>query len=256
MIAGSPGKVGAAVLVAEAALRGGAGLSTVCTWEESAQAVEARARETMTARIVRDDIGGSLDRALRGQHAVAIGPGLGLDDDARAAVEHVLGWHGPKVLDADAITCFAGRPEAIARAAKGTVVLTPHSGELGRLLGCTGAEVEKDRFGAAREVAAKTGAIVLLKGARTIIAGGEHVFVNVTGNPALATAGSGDVLSGILAALACGMPLDRAAGAAAYLHGRAADLWRAAHGGANRGMLASEIAGHVPFVIGELLAAR
>jgi NAD(P)H-hydrate epimerase len=115
IIAGSPGTTGAAALVGEGALRSGAGLCTIATWTESAAAVEARALELMTARIDRNAIAASLDAALRGHDVVAIGPGLGLDDAARQAVEHVvLGWNGVKIVDADAITCFAGRPEALA----------------------------------------------------------------------------------------------------------------------------------------------
>jgi ADP-dependent NAD(P)H-hydrate dehydratase / NAD(P)H-hydrate epimerase len=255
IVAGSHGKVGAALLGAEAALRAGAGLCTVVTWSDSAAAVEARALEFMTARIEVDRLESSLDDALRHQNTLLIGPGIGLDERARRAVEHVvLGWEGVKVVDADALTHFAGRPEALA-SARGALVLTPHSGEMGRLLGCSAAEVENDRFGAARAVAAKSGAVVLLKGARTIVASPQGVVINTTGNPALATAGSGDVLAGIIAALACTLSPDRAAAAGAFIHGRAADRWRDQHGGADRGMLASEIARGVPDVMGELLGS-
>ena len=256
VIAGSEGKIGAAVLVAEAAMRAGAGLCSVATWAEAAPSIEGRAREFMTARIDRHDIEGSLDRALKHHNVAAIGPGFGLDDSAKRAVEHVvLGFEGVKVVDADAITHFAGRPEVL-KTAKGKLVLTPHSGEIGRLLGIGAAEVEKDRFGAARAAAAKTGAVVLLKGARTIVATEHDVMVNVTGNAALATAGSGDVLSGILAGLACALPPDRAAGAAAFFHGLAADEWQAEHEGADRGMLASEVALRIPSIVGRLLRSR
>ena len=256
VVAGSVGKVGAAVLVAEGALRAGAGLCTIATWTDSAPSVESRAREFMTARIDRDAIETSLDAALKGQNVVAIGPGLGLDAAARRAVEHVvLGFAGVTIVDADAITCFAGRPEALA-GAPGKIILTPHSGELGRLLGVSASDIEKDRFGAAREASRRAGAIVLLKGARTLVADGDDVWVNVTGNPALATAGSGDVLAGIVAGLACTLPPRRAAGAGAFLHGQAADVWRDQHGGADRGMLAGDIAARIPGALGALLANR
>jgi NAD(P)H-hydrate epimerase len=139
------------------------------------------------------------------------------------------------------------------RSAGSAGVLTPHSGELGRLLGLSALDIEKDRFGAARDASRRTGAIVLLKGARTIVADGDDVWVNVTGNPALATAGSGDVLAGIVAGLACTLPPRRAAGAGAFVHGRAADVWRSEHHGADRGMIASDIAARVPSILGELL---
>jgi NAD(P)H-hydrate epimerase len=252
IVAGSPGKVGAALLGAEAALRAGAGLCTVVTWPESAPVVEGRASEFMTARIDPDRLAGSLDDALRHQNAVVIGPGFGLDARARLAVEHVIwGWEGTKIIDADALTHFAGRPEQLARA-RGSLILTPHSGEMGRLLGLSPAEIEKDRFGAARAVAQKARCVVLLKGARTLIAWPDGLLINATGNPALATAGSGDVLAGVIAALACSLPAPQAAAAGAFLHGLAADRWRArTH--SDRGMLARDISAEIPAVLGELL---
>jgi NAD(P)H-hydrate epimerase len=252
VVAGSAGKIGAAWLAAHAALRAGAGLVTVCTWPDSATALEARAVEVMTARIDPARIERSLDEALKAKRAVAIGPGLGLDLGARRVVEHVvLGWDGVKVVDADAITLLADRPDSL-RSAKGEVVLTPHPGELGRLLGRSAKEVEADRFGAVRAGVEKTGAIVVLKGARTIIAAPSgHMSICMAGNPALATAGSGDVLTGIIAAFACSLPLERAAVAGVYVHALAGDLWRQ-RTGADRGLLAGEIAELVPTLIARL----
>lgn len=249
VLAGSPGKIGAALMVARGALRAGAGLVTIGSWPEAAAAIESRVVEFMTERIDPGKIAGSLDRALAGKRAVAIGPGFGLDEAAKIAVDHVvLGWDGVKVVDADAITHFAGRAEDLA-AARGQVILTPHSGEIGRLVGKRAEEVERDRFGVVREVVAMTKAWVVLKGARTIVASPDgSLFINTSGNPALATAGSGDVLSGIMAALACTLPADRAACAAVYLHGLAADTWRSKTG-ADRGMLATEVADLIPPVL-------
>ena len=206
----------------------------------------------MTASIDPDRVAASLDEALARRTAVAIGPGLGLDDRARAAVDHVvLGWGGIKVVDADAITHFAGRIEALA-AAKGRCILTPHPGELGRLLGKSGREIEQDRFGAVREAVARAQAIVVLKGARTIIATPDgRVFICMAGNPALATAGSGDVLTGIIAALACSLSPIRAACAGVLIHALGGDRW-AARTGSDRGLLAGEIAEEVPSVMAAL----
>lgn len=255
-VAGSPGKVGAALLGAKAALRAGAGLSTIVSWPEVAVVLEARASELMTGRIDRADVSGSLDRALAGQNAVVVGPGLGLDDTARAVVEHVVRtFEGTVVVDADAITHFAGRPGAL-REAGGKLVLTPHSGEMGRLLGISPIAVEQDRFGAARTIARETGAVVLLKGARTIIAEGSDVLINATGNPALATAGAGDVLAGIIAAFACSLSPVKAAALGAFVHGLAADRWRDQHGGVDRGLFASDLSALLPYVLGDLLAGR
>jgi ADP-dependent NAD(P)H-hydrate dehydratase / NAD(P)H-hydrate epimerase len=250
VIAGSPGKVGAALLVARGALRSGAGLVTVASWPEVASLLEARVLETMTARIDRDRIGASLDAALAGASIAVVGPGFGTDEFAKASVDHVVfGWDGVKVIDADALTLLAGRLDSIADAG-GQSILTPHPGEAGRLLGTSGREVEKDRLGAAREIAKRSRAIVVLKGARTMVALADGtVSINTTGNPALATAGSGDVLAGMIAAFACTMPASRAACTAVHVHGLAADAWSRAAGGADRGLLASEIAERVPAVL-------
>jgi ADP-dependent NAD(P)H-hydrate dehydratase / NAD(P)H-hydrate epimerase len=164
----------------------------------------------------------------------------------------VLRWDGLKVVDADAITMFVGRARELA-AARGRVVLTPHPGELGRLLGCSGAEIEQDRFGKIADAVKLTGATVVLKGARTLVALPDgRVHVAVAGNPALATAGSGDVLTGIIAALGCTMKEDRATCAGVLVHALAADRW-SAETGADRGLLAGEIAEMVPGIVADLM---
>src|SRR5207245_5031095 len=185
---------------------------------------ESRMIEIMTTRIDEADLVKSLDQALARRTAVAIGPGLGLDERARAAVDHVvLKWDGLKVVDADAITHFTGRAEALA-SAKGKCILTPHPGELGRLIGRTARAIEQDRFGAVREAVRITKTIVVLKGARTIIATPQgSVHICMAGNPALATAGAGDVLTGIIAALACSLTAEDAARAGVLIHALAGD---------------------------------
>jgi hydroxyethylthiazole kinase-like uncharacterized protein yjeF len=256
IVAGSEGKIGAAMLAARSALRAGAGLATVCTWPDAARALATHATEIMTATIDPDRIGPSLDAALEGRRVVAIGPGFGLGPQAAEAVDHVvMNWDGVKVVDADAITHFVGRPEALARA-KGKLVLTPHPGELGRLLGQKGSEIERDRFGAARKAVELTHATIVLKGARTLIATptGE-LFISMAGNPVLATAGSGDVLTGLIAALACAMPVDWAASAGVLLHGLAADRWREKTK-SDRGLLAGELSDLFPELMAELALSR
>jgi len=242
IVAGSAGKVGAPQLVARGVMRAGAGLATIATWTEAAQAIESHTLEAMTSRIDRDDLSGSVDRALEGKQVVVVGPGLGLDRDARTVVEYVLAaWHGPIVVDADALTMFAGRPSVL-MAAKHPI-LTPHSGEMARLLSKTPREVEDDRFRAARELVALTGAVVVLKGAHTIIAGPDsRLAVCPVACPALATAGSGDVLGGIIAAMACSLDGFEAACAGVMLHALSGQAWSRAHAGADRGLFASEIA--------------
>jgi hydroxyethylthiazole kinase-like uncharacterized protein yjeF len=255
-LAGGRGKTGAALLVARGALRAGAGLVTVATFREAAHALEARVLEEMTAEIDPDHIGASLERALGGVHVVVAGPGFGLDENARRAVEYVLfQWEGTKVLDADALSQFAGRASALAEA-RGSLVLTPHPGEMGRLLGITAQEVEQDRFAALARCVELTGAIVLLKGPRSLVgAPGRLPLVNAAGTPALATGGAGDVLSGILGAFACHLPPRDAAIAAAHVHARAAECW-SKDTDADRGLIAHEIADAVPRALAGLSRAR
>jgi ADP-dependent NAD(P)H-hydrate dehydratase / NAD(P)H-hydrate epimerase len=155
-------------------------------------------------------------------------------------------------VDADAITHFVGRPEALAKA-RGQCILTPHPGELGRLLGRTARAIEQDRFGAVREAVSITRQTVVLKGARTVIATPDlRMFICMAGNPALATAGAGDVLTGMIAAFACSLDAERAACAGVLVHALAGDLWRA-RTGCDRGMLASEIADSVPEIMASLM---
>ncbi len=246
ILGGSAGKVGAALLSAHGALRAGAGAATIATWPSAVDALNARVVEVMTAPITTDRA--VIDAILKGKHVVVMGPGFGLHDDARCVVEHVLSsFSGPIVLDADGLTLLAQKIE-MAASAKASLVLTPHAGELARLLGTTAAAIEADRLTAARAAAQKTRATVLLKGRYTLIAHPDgRVAVNCTGNPALATAGSGDVLSGILGAFAHMLAPFEAACAAAYVHGASADAWSVVNG--DRGILASEIADGVPAVL-------
>jgi NAD(P)H-hydrate epimerase len=246
VVAGSAGRIGAPQLVAHGALRAGAGLATIATWPEAATQIEGRVLEVMTARIDRNSVGASLDSILQGKNAVVVGPGLGLEDDARMAVEYVLAtWHQPVVVDADALSMFSGRP-SVFMAAK-NAILTPHSGEAGRLLSRSAAQVESDRFRAARELVAATGAVVVLKGAHTIIASPDsRMAIAPIACPALGTAGSGDLLGGIIGAMACSLPAFEAACAGVMLHGLAGEAWSRAHGGADRGLLASEIGDQLP----------
>jgi hydroxyethylthiazole kinase-like uncharacterized protein yjeF len=244
VIAGSPGKTGAAKLVAEAALRAGAGLATICTWREALPAFEKEVKEIMLLPL------DSPQQALERRGAAVIGPGLGLDEKAAGMVHKVLAAAEiPLVIDADALTLLATDLSPL-KNATAPKILTPHAGEAARLLGGTSAEIEADRFGAAQRLAAQTGAVVILKGAHSIIAAPDgEMFVSPMANPVLATAGSGDTLAGIIAAFATSMrPLD-AAVAGVYVHACAADLWRKKTQ-SDRGMLASDIAALVPDILG------
>lgn len=252
LVAGSRGKAGAAILAARGAVQGGAGLVTVATCEAAWAAIAAAAPEAMSLPLAADAGGGlslaslaALLEAAGERDVLAVGPGLGQAPGTFRLVRSlVLGASGvPLVLDADGLNAFAGVPaqgtrkgrrvkgglESLAQR-RAPTVLTPHPGELARLLGVSTAEVEADRLASARRAAEVSGAIVVLKGARTLVAlpTGE-VAINTTGNAGMASGGSGDVLTGLLAArLAQGDEPGLAAQLAVHLHGLAGDLAAAA----------------------------
>ncbi|MFN0245674.1 MAG: NAD(P)H-hydrate dehydratase [Kofleriaceae bacterium] len=227
---------GAGRLAANAALRAGAGLVTL------AGEGEVVADDSVMTRSLGGSGATQLDVLLVGKQAVVIGPGLGQRDPADALVREVLALGIPAVLDADALNLVSQDPGAIAKAA-GPIVITPHPGEAARLLGIPTAAVEANRLSAARTLAKMTGAVVVLKGARTVICDGtigdDFCAINPTGSPGLATAGSGDVLAGAIAALiAQGTTPADAACCAAFLHGRAGEALFATHG---RGAVSSDL---------------
>lgn len=253
VLAGSPGKIGASLLVAAGALRGGAGLVTIAAEPAVSDVLDLRVLEAMTARLDPNALEASLAPWLEQSDVVVIGPGLGVTAGAKRLVDHVLlGWAGLIVADADAITLFRGRAAELA-GAKGKLLLTPHPGEMARLLGTSTPAVESDRFGAVERAVELTRATVLLKGARTLIgAPGQRVSVNPTGNPLLATGGMGDVLAGVIGALAVGSDAFSAACAGAFVHGLAADQIAESRG-LDRGILAHEIADQIPAALASLL---
>jgi hydroxyethylthiazole kinase-like uncharacterized protein yjeF len=260
VIAGAPGTTGAALLAARGALRAGAGLATIATFPEARAALDPRVVEVMTRTLDPENVEGSLDQLMERRSALVVGPGFGTGDLSRRAIEHaVSAFEGTLILDADGITCFAGRPDDLA-AAPGQLILTPHPGELGRLLGRPTTEIEADRFASAQEAAARTRSVIVLKGAHTIVASPDgDAWVAIDRSPALATAGSGDVLTGLIAALgravhASDSAVPRAmlvAGAGVVLHALAAQAWTH-RTGSDRGLLASEIADELPGVLGRL----
>lgn len=252
LVAGAPGMAGAAILAARAAVRGGAGLTTVAAPTELLSALAAASPESMAIGL-EPGPGGALGEgafeillaAAAARSVVAAGPGLGRAAGTLAAIRRLaLATDRPLVLDADALAAFDGELEALA-ARSAPTLLTPHPGELARLLGRATDEVQADRLGAAREAAARSGALVVLKGDRTLIAAPDgEAWVNDTGGPALATGGSGDVLTGLLAArLAQGDEPTVAAALAVHLHGLAGDLAAERRGGPAlpAGQLADEI---------------
>src|SRR5262249_16449931 len=227
VIAGSRGKTGAALLCGEAALRAGAGLVTVAARPDGQSVLERRVRELMTAGYADED---ALVRLCQGKQAVALGPGIPTDDAMqRLVVRLAAEVEVPMVVDADGLNALAASgaaAHAALRRAKGPRLLTPHPGEMARLLSTTTEAVQANRLGVARRLAAATGSLVALKGGRTVVAAPDgRAYINPTGNPGLATAGTGDVLTGLTGALlAQGAPPLDALRLSAYVHGRAADL--------------------------------
>lgn len=250
VVAGQHYMPGSAVLCIRAAHRAGAGLVGLWGTHESVlRAAAVSSPETIHFDSSSPFVGADRCAEEFKANAIACGPGLGTDGPARSWVEALLtAMPGiPRVFDADALNLFAGRAEEL-RACGGPLVITPHPGEAGRLLGGEVSATPEGRSSAARELARRTGAIVCLKGADTVVTDGARLHINTTGGPALATAGSGDVLTGILAAylaipsgavngVAFG-PLE-AARAAVHVHGLAGDL--AAMAGCDRSVIASDL---------------
>jgi NAD(P)H-hydrate epimerase len=253
VVAGSQGKTGAAALAGLGAARAGAGLVTVACPESTLAAVAAARSELMTAP-VREAPGGCFGRSAEkavlelaaARDVVALGPGVGRGEETRAFVRNVArALAAPLVLDADGLVAFEGCLAEL-RARRAATVLTPHPGEASLLLGGTPADVNRDRLGAARRLAAETGAIVALKGAATVVAEPDgRVAVNPTGGPVLASGGTGDVLTGVIAGLlAQGTAPRDAAVLGVFVHGAAADRLAAERGPV--GVLAGEVAGALP----------
>ncbi|HEY7003857.1 MAG TPA: NAD(P)H-hydrate dehydratase [Gaiellaceae bacterium] len=247
VVGGSAGKTGAPCLSAEAALRAGAGIVTVCGPGSLSLVFETRLLEVMSRSCPDEDGVMTMDAAdeildaAEKARAVALGPGLGRTDGARALVGYLLDrLDKPLVLDADGLWALAGHLDWVFSRDAATV-LTPHSGELARLLGRESAAISKRRLDSVQAGADDVGAVVLLKGADTLVASpGKGVLVSDFGNPGLATAGSGDVLTGIVAAfLAKGMSARVAAAAAAAAAGEAARHSSKERGTA--GMIASDV---------------
>lgn len=248
--AGSPGYTGAAALASDAAVKAGAGLVSLYTPLSSRDVLAIKLTEVMVHGLLErmpgilgggaaSDVASSAEAA----DVLAIGPGLGTSESTQEAVRTILQKiTTPVVIDADALTALAGHTEILA-AMQAQKVLTPHPGEMARLTGLEIAEIEADRINIAKKYAEEWQAIVVLKGAPTVIGcPNGTVYVNSTGNSSLATGGSGDVLTGIIAGLAAQeISLQEAAICGVYLHGLAAELT-----GIDIGLAAGELAALLP----------
>jgi NAD(P)H-hydrate epimerase len=257
ILAGSVGKTGAAALAAMAALRAGAGLVTVATAASALPIVASLGMEYMTEPLPQTEAGtislralehGQLDKLLEDKSVLAIGPGIGRVPETAELVRTLVNRRRvPVVLDADGLNAFAGRMDAFHSGGDlADAVLTPHPGEMSRLAGLGTAEIQTHRVENARQFAQKHQVNLVLKGFRTLTAAPEgKVWVNPTGNPGMATGGTGDVLTGMIAGLVAqyrDRPISEVAAAAVYLHGLAGDI------------VAKEM-GHASLIAGDLIGA-
>ncbi|MBD1399774.1 NAD(P)H-hydrate dehydratase [Pelovirga terrestris] len=259
VVAGSPGKTGAAALAGDAALRSGCGLVTVAVPASVHDILEVKLTEAMTVPLAdRDGLltMAAADRIVElaaSSQALALGPGLSQSDGLRQLLRRlVTTLNLPLVIDADGLNLLVGQLDCLLERQDGPLILTPHPGEMARLVGMSVAAIEADRFDLARDFARRHRVILLLKGARTIIAAPDgRVHINTSGNNGLSSGGSGDVLTGLIGGLlAQGCDPFAAASLAAWMHGRAAE--QVAENRGTVGMTAGELILKLPLVRQEL----
>ena len=262
VVAGSVGKAGAAVLCAHGALRAGAGLVTVASPRSCQPTIAAHGVEYMTEALDETPDGTvhfSATAAVLGIDAdvIVAGPGLGLGEGVTTFVRELLDkYDGPLVLDADALNAFADEPSLLIGREGRDLIITPHPGEMARLVGCSVEDLQADRIGIATDFAKRHQVYVVLKGYRTlVVTPDQKVFVNPTGCAGMATGGTGDVLAGMLAAwLAQLLDAEAACRLAVYLHGSAGELADADNGEVS--MTAGDLVDHIGDAILELTARR
>ncbi|MBW6508375.1 MAG: NAD(P)H-hydrate dehydratase [Desulfuromonadales bacterium] len=259
VVAGSPGKTGAAALAGDAAVRSGCGLVTVAVPASLHSILEVKLTEAMTVALAEQDgllalaAGDQIAQLITSCRALALGPGLGQSDELRQLVRQiVMTVNVPMVIDADGLNLLVGQLECLVARQGKPLILTPHPGEMARLAGVSVAAIEADRFSVARDFARRYQVVLLLKGARTVIAAPDgRVYINTSGNSGLSSGGSGDVLTGLIGGLlAQGCDAFAAAGLAAWWHGRAAELIAAKRG--TVGMTASDLIHQLPQVCHQL----
>ncbi len=253
IIAGSPGKAGAAVMSARSALRLGAGLVSVAAPHNLVPVIQSHIVEAMcipSGESIEGTLGiGSEEELLKsaaGMTACAIGPGLSTHHETAAVVRNLVQrLRIPLVIDADGLNAIASSAD-ILKKIKAPVVLTPHPGEMARLTGFSSADIQKDRIGIASDFAVAHKVVLVLKGAGTVVACSDgRVFINSTGNPGMATGGTGDALTGMIGGLlAQGYPATQAACLGVYLHGLAGDI--AAKEKGEAGLITGDLIERIP----------
>jgi hydroxyethylthiazole kinase-like uncharacterized protein yjeF len=259
VIAGSPGKAGAAVMAARSSLRTGTGLVSVATPNNLVPIIQSQIFEAMcipTAESMEGTLGiaseEELLRSLDGMSAVAIGPGLSTHIESAQLIRNIFPRiRLPIVIDADGLNAFVGH-RTLLKEAKASVILTPHPGEMGRLLSLSAADVQKDRVNIAARFAKEYNIILVLKGAGTVIATPQgEIFINSSGNPGMATGGTGDVLTGMIGGfLAQRLPAVQAACLGVYLHGLAGDIAALELGEAS--LIAGDVIDRIPQAMKEI----
>jgi NAD(P)H-hydrate epimerase len=237
VVGGSRGKAGAPAMCGMAVLRSGAGLVTVAAPKSAQPIVASFAPELMTEALPESATGAfslaageELAALTKGKTVLAIGPGASRDDEAAKLIRNWVDQTTlPLILDADGLNAFEGHAQTLNKGRAQKLILTPHPGEMSRLTGLSVKEIQGDRIGTAKKFASEHALWLVLKGYRTVVVepGGE-VWINTTGNPGMATGGTGDILTGIIAGLIAQHPQDisTAVIAAVYLHGLAADIAR------------------------------
>ncbi len=257
IVAGSQGKSGAAVLAGYGSLRSGAGLTTVASPDVVQPVIASAHPEYMTEPLISTDAGtiaystvssGALAKILKGKTVLAIGPGLGTHPETQQAIQYLVKESSlPIILDADGLNAFAGNAQLLRERQSEFLAITPHPGEMARLLGTTNSAVQSDRVKTALEAARRWNAYVILKGFHSILAAPDgRIWVNTTGGPGLAKGGSGDVLTGVLAALTAQFGTNdwlRVLALGVFLHGAAADSLAKEE---PSGIMATEVARQVP----------
>jgi NAD(P)H-hydrate epimerase len=249
VVAGRRGMSGAAVLCGSAAIRGGAGLVTVACPADVQDVVAAGNPCYLTVGF---EAAEQVVKMAEAADVLAVGPGLGAEEPQRELVRQLLTQtaHNPTVLDADGLNVLPPIPEAI-RTRTAPLVLTPHPGEFARLLNKSTAEVQANRQSLSVEFAAAWNVVLLLKGRETIVTDGQREYRNHTGNPGMATGGTGDVLTGLIAAfIGLGMTAFDAAALGAWVHGRAGDV--AAEAVGQTALCAVDVLTHLPAALKEV----
>lgn len=258
IVAGSQGKSGAAVLSGHSSLRSGAGLTTIASPDVVQPVIASAHPEYMTEPLAATEGGtiavsncssGRFTKILEGKTVLAIGPGLGTHLETQEAIRHLVGAATvPIILDADGVNAFDGKGDLLKERKSPFLAITPHPGEMARLTGVTNSRVQSDRAKIALETARRWNAHVILKGFHTILAAPDgRIWVNSSGGPGLAKGGSGDVLTGVLAALTAQFGTEdwlRVLALGVFLHGVAADIL--AREAEPSGILAHEVAQGIP----------